>query len=262
MRTNYTMESKRLAPTRLWALCAAFAAMAVTCFGGTFSIVDLPATGTDAATGIGTSKTYTHTLDLGLNAPVTINGVAFAQGPTESLSENYTNTSLQGYQYTIADTRTSDIRIRPHNGDDSEAVDPATQADGDSVGLLLDMIYYSGAADIGLGNGYAITLSDLTPGSAYSVRYYYRQWKTEDRTIAISADGGSDGSFIDVVSINIDEGGAHYLEYYFVSDDTDVTVMFVHEVSGNGAHVYGLTCEEAALPTPIDADVQHWEIFD
>ena len=52
----------------------------------TLTIVDLPATGTDDAIGINSGKTYTHAFDFGSNAPVTINGVAFDQGPTSSVS--------------------------------------------------------------------------------------------------------------------------------------------------------------------------------
>src|SRR4030043_20530 len=58
----------------------------------TISIVDLPATGTDDAISINSGKIYTHTFDFGSNAPVTINGVAFEQGPTANLSSVYTGT--------------------------------------------------------------------------------------------------------------------------------------------------------------------------
>ena len=77
----------------------------LTAQAGTFTIVDLPATGTDAAIGISTGKTYTHAFDFGSNAPVTINGVALEQGPTANLTAAYTGTSRQGYGYTINDTR-------------------------------------------------------------------------------------------------------------------------------------------------------------
>ena len=80
---------------------------------GTLTIVDLPATGTDAAIGISTGKVYTHTFDFGTNAPVTINGVVFEQGPTANLTAAYTRTSKQGYGYTIADTRSHDEHPRP-----------------------------------------------------------------------------------------------------------------------------------------------------
>jgi hypothetical protein len=47
--------------------------------GAVISIVQLPASGTDAATGIRPDKTYTHLLDFGGGTPATINGVAFTQ---------------------------------------------------------------------------------------------------------------------------------------------------------------------------------------
>jgi hypothetical protein len=91
---------------------------------GTMTIVNLPATGTDAATGISTTKTYTHTFDFGSNAPVTINGMAFEQGPTANITSVYNRTSKQGYGYRITDTRSS-ISVAIHAGND-----PAGQVDG------------------------------------------------------------------------------------------------------------------------------------
>ena len=65
---------------RVTVLLACVLAAALTAQAATFTIVDLPSKGTDAAIGISGSKTYTHTFDFGSNAPVTINGVVFQQG--------------------------------------------------------------------------------------------------------------------------------------------------------------------------------------
>ena len=91
---------------------------------GTMTIVDLPAKGTDAAIGMSTTKVYTHAFDFGSNAPVTINGMAFEQGPTANITSVYNRTSKQGYGYRITDTRSS-ISVAIHAGND-----PAGQVDG------------------------------------------------------------------------------------------------------------------------------------
>ncbi len=122
---------------------------------GTLSVVDLPAIGTDDAIDINISKTYTHTFDFGSNAPVTINGVAFEQGLTASLSSVYTGTSSWGYGYTIDDTRRP-VNVPVHAGP-SDA-----PADGSSNGLFMDFIYHSGGP---VGDGTILTLSDLTAGT-------------------------------------------------------------------------------------------------
>jgi len=205
---------------------------------GTLSVVDLPATGTDDAIDINSGKNYTHTFDFGLNAPVTINGVAFEQGPTATLSSVYTGTSSWGYGYTIDDTRRPmDVPIHAGNAN--------VEADGNSNGLLLDMIYHGGANDISLGGeGSILTLSDLTAGTTYSMRWYYRPWNVNDnRVITFKADGESNGIFSDTIELSIDAGGAHYLDYTFTADDTDVTLQFITHNDNTSAHIYGLSNE-------------------
>ncbi len=75
------------------------------------------------------------------------------------------------------------------------------------------MIYHSASTTIGAG--VVLTLSDLKPGVTYSTRYYYRSWSgaTADRTITCQGDGGHNGDFSDVLDVEIDGGGAHYLDY-------------------------------------------------
>jgi len=203
---------------------------------GTLSIVDLPATGTDDAIGINSGKTYTHTFDFGSNAPITINGVAFEQGPTASLSSVHTGTSSWGYGYTIDDTRRP-VNIPVHAGP-SDA-----PADGGSNGLFMDFIYHSGGP---IGDGTILTLSDLTAGITYSTRWYYGPFGIgAARVITFEADGESNGIFSDTIELSLDTGGAHYLDYTFTADDTDVTLRFITHNNNQSAHIYGLSNEIA-----------------
>ncbi|MCH7557479.1 MAG: discoidin domain-containing protein [Planctomycetes bacterium] len=208
--------------------------------GGTISIVDLPAIGTDGAIDISIDKIYTHTFDFGANAPVTINGVAFEQGPTASLSSVYTGTSSWGYGYTIDDTRRP-VNIPVHAGP-SDA-----PADGSSNGLFMDFIYHSGGP---VGDGTILTLSDLTAGITYSMRWYYGPFGIgEGRVITFEADGESNGIFSDTIELSLDTGGAHYLDYTFTADDTDVTLRFITHNDNQSAHIYGLSNEVIELPS-------------
>jgi len=88
-------------------------AAGLTANAATFTIVDLPAKGTDAAIGISAGKTYTHAFDFGGSAPVTINSIIFERGPTADIRAAYIGTSRQGYGYTITDTRAS-VTINTH----------------------------------------------------------------------------------------------------------------------------------------------------
>ena len=204
------------------------------------TVVDLPATDTDAAIGIDPNKTYTHAIDFGENAPTVINGVAFDQGPTDHLvgpDLPYVSVSSQGYGYIIDDTRaTESKKIRLNAGNNNVN----SVADGNSAELLRDMIYYSGGAPD--NEGIIVTLQDLVPGGKYSVRWYYRQWDTTTgRPVTVNAAG------VEPIGIDIDGPGAHYLDYTFVADDNDVTMTFITGITGEGPHIYGLTCE--VVPT-------------
>ncbi len=213
--------------------------MCLTVQAATITIVDLPSTGTDGAIGITTDKVYTHTFDFGLGTPVTINGVPFEQGPPSGVSSPYTGTSIWGYGYTIESTA-SGVVVDVHAGNDN------TDADGSAEELLRDMIYHSGGP---VDEGTMVTLSDLTPGTIYSTRWYYRSYATgADRTITFQADGESNGSFSDMMEVNIDAGGAHYLDYTFTADDTDVTIQFITHNDNMSAHIYGLSNEVIGLP--------------
>ncbi|MGE5294335.1 MAG: discoidin domain-containing protein, partial [Solirubrobacterales bacterium] len=235
---------------RTSAAVLATAILAVAAQAGTFTIVDLPATGTDAAIGIDATKEYTHTFDFGSGTVATVNGVAFEQGLSGSITAAYTGTSKQGYGWTITDTRAA-VSIAIHAGND-----PVGQCDGDSTQLLYDMIYHSGSTTIGAGA--VLILSDLKPGITYSTRYYYRSWSgaTADRTITCQGDGGHNGDFSDVLDVDIDGGGSHYLDYTFTADDTDVTIRFLTNDNNNGVHLYAVTNEvlsaagSASLPSP------------
>ena len=221
----------------------------VTAQAGTFTIVDLPAVGTDAAIDISASKTYTHTFDFGSNAPVTINGVVFEQGPTANPRAVFTGTSRQGYGYGITDTRAS-VTINVHAGND-----PSAQADGSSAGLVRDMIYLASPQP---GDGMMLTLSNLVPGTLYSTRFYYRTWtlpSDASRVLDVKADGETLGSFSDTTKLWEDAGGSHYLDYTFTAADTDVRFQFISTIYNYGMHIYGFTNEVvpvANCATPAD----------
>jgi len=224
----------------------------VTAQAGTFTIVDLPAVGTDGAIDISGSKTYTHAFDFGTKAPVTINGVIFERGPTASLTAAYTRTSRQGYGYTLSDTRaTTNLPIHAGN-------DPSAQASGNSAEMLRDMVYQ---ATPNPGDGMRLTLSNLVPGTTYSTRLYYRTWtlpSDASRVFNVEADGETNGTFSDTTRLWEDAGGSHYLDYTFVADDTDMTIRFMATVYNYGMHIYGFTNEVirvagcATFPDPAD----------
>ena len=211
-----------------------------------FTIVDLPATGTDAAIDINTSKTYTHAFDFGMADEATINDVEFLSIFYVDMIAPMEDTSPQGYGYVIDDSRET-VGIAAHEGND----DVTTMADGNSAALLRDMIYFSKAT---VGDGILLTLKDLVPGTKYSFRYYYRPWDPDiTRPITFKFDGPEDSVFVDTIRVDIDEiPGSHYLDYTYIADDDDKTILFVCNDDNQGVHLYGIT-NEVLESTGIDS---------
>jgi autotransporter-associated beta strand protein len=105
----------------------------------------------DAATGLSTSKTYSHLLDFGNQTAASINGVTFTKGAANGTDTGYSGfPNGNGYDYLNSWTNT---------------LPPATCSG--LVQLLRDMNY---AGD------WTGQLTGLTPGAIYEVTLYFRAW--------------------------------------------------------------------------------------
>jgi autotransporter-associated beta strand protein len=134
----------------------AVGAPANTAYPGLRTVSVVPLT-SDAATGLSTSKTYSHLIDFGNQAAATINGVAFTQG-----AANGTGTGYSGF---------------PNgNGYDGFNAWTNTLPPETCSGLrqfLRDMNY--------AGN-YTAQLTGLTPGAIYEITLYFRAWDAPPST--------------------------------------------------------------------------------
>ncbi len=231
-------------------------------------LVALPAVGTDAASGISASKTYTHAIDLGATVTaVSVNGVAFHQSSVPAAGTDGTNND----RWVSVDTtggRTGPFSINKTVANDwgqNNANTGNIGADGSMLALLTDFCHISGsAAQLPTGTtSQTWTLGGLTPGTAYSVRLYYRPWTlvgTRSTRITIDGDGRSVSSVV-----NPDESAAAfagYVRYDYIANDTDVTLTFALEnATGASWHQHALTNEVVPVG---DADNDNlpdvWEV--
>lgn len=120
----------------------------------TVSIVPLTS---DAATGLSTSKTYTHLIDFGNQGASNINGVAFTQGASTGTATGYSGFP-SGNGYSGWNSWTNNLPLETCAGLRS---------------LLYDMNY--------AGN-YTAQLTGLTPGAIYEVTLYFRAWDAPPST--------------------------------------------------------------------------------
>ncbi len=121
----------------------------------TVSIVPLTS---DAATGLSTSKTYSHLLDFGNQTAATINGVAFTQGAATGTGTGYSGFP-NGNTYDGFNAWTN-------------ALPPETCSGLQQ--LLRDMNY--------TGGNWTGQLTGLTPGAIYEVTLYFRAWDAPPST--------------------------------------------------------------------------------
>lgn len=111
----------------------------------------------DAATGLSTSKTYSHLLDFGNQGAATINGVAFTLGAANGTGTGYSGFP-NGNNYSSWNSWTNTLP-------------PETCAG--LRALLYDMNY--------AGN-WTGQLTGLTPGAIYEVTLYFRAWDAPPST--------------------------------------------------------------------------------
>jgi hypothetical protein len=202
----------------------------------------------DADSGIDVLKTYSHKVDFGADpgSPANVNGVQFDYaGPNSAFPGGSSNIALS------------------HNGN------AATNTTGAVSSLLDDFVYNNSPTDSSRGR---ITLNGLTPGSAYDLRLYVRQWAapsaTNDRTNVIEYDVGGDGAAERSIRINEDDSRynapafdpgtsathnrAYALSYNYVADASGMININLLQVGNGTFHVYGLS-NELTTRRPIDS---------
>ncbi len=207
---------------------------------GMISIKDIPATGSDAGSGISTSNTYTHTLDLGTGSGIlSINEVAFTR-----VSDFSGTVNGFGYSYTVAGSAQKNA-----GGERSPAA-----TDGNMATMLSD---FFNPYSLNGNETETLTLSGLTAGTAYSMRVYYRPttWDAINpglgtgRVNTVTFNGDDANASIKVYE---DDGyAAHYLQYDFNATGTSVTFTSteVDTNVNNGFHIYGVT-NQVMIPEP------------
>lgn len=224
-------------------------------------IVDLPAVGTDGASDISSTKTYTHAIDFGATVtPVTLNGVAFHQASVPAAGNDGTNND----RWDSTDNtggRSGPFTMMKSVADDwPQAVSgQAAGADGEMFNLLTDFSHINGSV---VGSTQTITLGGLVPGTRYSTRFYYRPWALAgNRSTTLTLNG--DGSNV-VYTMNQDASptaSAHYVKFDFTANDSDLTVVFTVNSAGNTWHQFALTNEVVpAGDADLDKLPDSWEI--
>ncbi|MCL1919526.1 MAG: PA14 domain-containing protein [Kiritimatiellaeota bacterium] len=200
----------------------------------------------DVQTQISPAKTYTHALDFGnrdgLPADVPgaeVNGVTFLKARNSGSSSGYGWSGI-GRQFNhVGNTAHGNVIA------DDQAV----------YQLLRDMVWENVAGDVG-------TLTGLTPGKTYEVRFYNRWWGVggnRSQTVHFVTDATEN-----TVSFNVDGLYPHFLAYRYTAPASGtLNIIFYPEVSGSTWHIYALTNEEVdehTEPLPAEtATVPQWE---
>ena len=216
-----------------------------------------PITG-DTDSEITNTTTYTHAVDFGSDTPsASINGVQFQEGGS-------TFGDIAGTSATIGSGTTT--IITPHGGNSS--AEPYLNGGlACEMEALVEDMYYGDSTGL-------ITLTGLTPGTAYRLRLYNRGWGTSAGTgrgqdIGFDTDGvGSDiagaehtGYFEEDDASQPDPSLANWYQVYAYTYDytlaAGVTELKVYVNQGAGEsgtyHMYGLTNEE--IPPTADIAV-------
>ena len=263
MKTNLTRKTDWhiLFPKSALAVLLALLAPA-SLRAGTITVVNLPATGTDAASGISSANTYLDAFDFGNDGgastpiAISINSVPFthyALGGTANNTVQTLSTTDAHFGGTLTLTSGGPGPDTDRLGQASNAGQGSlsAQADGNMRTLLTDMIYVTGPADPNawLEQDYG----GLTIGDSYSLRIYYRYWGNTNpgRPLDVYFDGEGTQQAYSANPLNEDDtvssSGARYLEYDFTASSSDVTCTLYNLVGNGSAQIFGATLQ---VPEP------------
>ena len=190
----------------------------------------------DADCGVSPDKTYTHLIDFGGNATLaTVNGVTFNK-------ETAVTGPSFGCSWVNAPTTTS------HAGGNLT-----------NIGVPSNQGIYNLLNDFCYGGPYGptvMTLTGLTIGKTYEVRFYHRKWeadKARNTTFTFDPDGA--GPISNSISFNPDSpaGAANYndnyLTYRYLAQTNQLAVTITCP-NTDKYHMYGLSNEE--VPGSLD----------
>lgn len=230
--------------------------------GGNITVMNLPSTGTDLATGITTNKTYVSAFNFGSqNTTVySVNSVPFAHPKTAAnniyLSTNWVDT-VHGGQV-IASTSAANKGVDVTSSGTQGNL--AAQADGNMRSILTDVMYSGNGGPI--GGWLQEEFDNLTIGHQYSLRIYYRFWGNAvgDRTQDFSFNG--EGTWQQYSGNPLDEDlgtngtapngatcqGARFIQYDFTADATNVFCLASNLVANGATMIAGSTLEDDSVP--------------
>ncbi|MCX6872729.1 MAG: DUF6288 domain-containing protein [Verrucomicrobia bacterium] len=175
----------------------------------------------NATSGISSTNTYTHAVNMGGGA-VTINGVLFSAGG--ETGTGYSTTEFAGAT----------------SGNFSEFPNP-----GDAVATMLDPFRFGNV-------GQTLTVTGLTPGQMYDARIYFREWVTEtNRSTLITFD--ADGAGLNSASTTVNGDAtpqAFYLSYVFTATNEPLSVSFAGTSGNTGSsfHLSGFSVQTSGPP--------------
>lgn len=213
----------------------------------------LPATGTDAASGISSTNTYLCALDFGSDtAPLAINGVQFqpvapagAGAGTDNNHPLFSGTdSYNGGGWSLAGVYTGGLGLFATNLVQS-------QADG-AWGTLLDN-YTAFGGTVAAGSFLTLTCGGLVPGGQYALRLYYSPVGSGTPVNFTFNGRGYDESY-GANPVDLDSGGAIFVEYDFAAAGSNVTASVVAAENAGVLRIQAATLQIVqASPAVSDA---------
>ncbi|MGH8024689.1 MAG: hypothetical protein ACRED1_13955, partial [Limisphaerales bacterium] len=219
---------------------------------GTITVVNLPSTKTDLATGITTNKHYVCAFDFGNNGTTpTINGVPFTHLDPGNQITTVTNKIDANFGGQVILTCTNSVNhptsklARTSNAGQGKT---SSQVDGNTLTLLTDLIYIGASSPT--YSWIQQEYDNLTIGDNYSLRLYYRYWGNSvgDRLQDVWFNG--EGTWQPYADNPLDEdaGGAHYIEYDFTASATNAFCLMTNLVANGSPMLYGATLEDDSVP--------------
>jgi hypothetical protein len=238
---------------------------------GTITVVPLPGTNTDLATGITTNKTYVSCVDYGNrnNTIYSVNGVPFAH-PDFSFANNTVYATnffdpasavwatggqiLGGYVFLSTITNSAGNIGHIDQASSAPPGTPGPQADGNTLNLLYDQIYPGNGQTA--GDWVQEVYSNLVAGHNYSLRIFWRVQTVNNTNRLVdfwfNGEGTPQGAPGNPISLDTNVithfSGAEYIEYDFAASGTTVSMLMTNVIGGQGSTTFFATLEDDSYP--------------
>ncbi len=210
------------------------------------SVGAIPASGSDAASGISSTNTYLDALNFTASGtPLTINGVTFSPVSATGTSASGVD-SVNGGSWALSMTSVQ-----------TPTFHTATLTNGLSDGSLSNLLSYAAqlSGSVQIGDSITLTFSNLVAAGQYRIRLFYAPLSTNALPVTFTFNGRGSNEVVNLdenLGASTNSKGAYYVDYAFTATTNSfASATLATGVAGTGAVLAGAALQQISVPATL-----------